>query len=129
MKNHNVHTRSFVFFIIYRPVLHFMSTLMTFHVFSLLMISKYGSSLTVKFNLSQNSIQTLIQTWVFKRKFKLEMNNVSIMMVVNPLQTRNLDFPSDLEVDQFNFTLSTKMRNLRVNLGRTLTLNYKKEGC
>ena len=50
------------------------------------------------------------------RKFKLNKDKTSIVVVDNPLQIRNLDYPSNFKLDDSDFDLSIKFRNLRVVL-------------
>ena len=47
-----------------------------------------------------------------------------MMLVSNPLQTKNVDLPSNLKLDQTDINLSPKLRNLGVVLDENLTLKY-----
>ena len=66
-----------------------------------------------------------IQTWMFKRKLKFIKDKTSIIIVGYPLQTKNIDLPSSLKLEQSDLKLSKKMRNLGVDLHKIFTLKYQ----
>ena len=72
-----------------------------------------------------NSVLNAVQTWMFKRKLKLNKDKTNIMVVGNPLQLRNIDLPSNLKLDQTDINLSTKLKNLGVVLDENLNLSIK----
>ena len=72
-----------------------------------------------------NSVLNAVQTWMFKRKLKLNKDKTNIMVVGNPLQLRNIDFPSILKLDQTDINLSKKLKNLGVIFDENLTLKYQ----
>ena len=47
------------------------------------------------------------------------------MVVGNPFQIRNFDFPSNSKLDRTEINLSTKLRNLCVVFDENLTLKYQ----
>ena len=71
-----------------------------------------------------NTVLTAVQTWMFKRKLKLNKHKTNIMVVGNPYQSRDIDFLSILKLDQTDINLSTKLKNLGVVFDENLTLNY-----
>ena len=62
---------------------------------------------------------------MFKRKLKLNKDKTNIMVIGNPLQLRNIDFPSILKLDQTDINLSSKLKNLGVVFDENLTLKYQ----
>ena len=72
-----------------------------------------------------NLVLNAVQTWMFKRKLKLNKDKTSILIVSNPLKMRNIDLPSNLKLDQTDINLLTKLRNLGVVLDENLTLKYQ----
>ena len=72
-----------------------------------------------------NLVLIAVPTWMFKIKLKLNKDETNIMVVSYPLQTRNIDLPSNLKLDQTDINLSTKRRNPGVVLMINLTLMYQ----
>ena len=72
-----------------------------------------------------NTVLNAVQTWMFKRKLKLNKDNTNIIVVGNPLQMRNIDLPTNLQLDQTDGKLSTKLRNPDVVFDENLTLKYQ----
>ena len=72
-----------------------------------------------------NSVLNAVQTWRFKRKLKLNKDKTNIMVVGNPLQLRNINFPSILKLDKTDINLSKKLKNLGVIFDENLTLKYQ----
>ena len=58
-----------------------------------------------------NTVFNAVQTLMFKRKPKLNMDKTNIMVVGNPLEIRNIDLTSNLKLDQADVNLSTKLGN------------------
>ena len=100
-----------------------------YRINSMLMIRKYFSWFTVKINVfffsKLNTVLNAVQTWMFKRKLNLNKNKTNIMVVGNPLQTRNIDLLSNSKLDHTDIILSTKLRNLYVVVDDILTLKYQ----
>ena len=69
-----------------------------------------------------NSILNAVQTWLFKIKLNLNKDKTNIMVVGNPLQLRNIEFPSNLKLDQIDICLPTKLKNLGVVFDENLTV-------
>ena len=66
-----------------------------------------------------------VQTWMFKRKLKLNKDKTNIMVVGDLLQMRNIYLPSNLKPDQSDFNLWTKLRNLGAVFDENLPLMYR----
>ena len=56
-----------------------------------------------------NTVLNAVLTCMFKRKLKLNNVKTNIMVVGNPVQMRNIDFPCTLKLDQTDTNLSTKL--------------------
>ena len=82
--------------------------------------------------LKLNTVLNAVQTWMFKRKLKLNKDKTNIMFVGNPLKMRNIDLPSNLKLNHTDINLSTKPKNLGVVFDEKLTPMFhccsKKEG-
>ena len=65
------------------------------------------------------------QTWMFKRKLKLNKDKTNIMVVGDTLRLRNIDLSPILKLDQTDINLSTKLRNLDVVSDEILTRKYQ----
>ena len=61
-----------------------------------------------------NTVLNAVQTSMFERKLKLNKVKTNIIVVVYPLQMRNINLPSNLKLDQSDINMSTKLRNLGV---------------
>ena len=75
--------------------------------------------------LKTHSVPNAVQTWMIKRKQKLNKKKTNIMVVGNPFHLRNIDLPSNLKMDQTDNNLSTKLKNLGAVLDENLTLKYQ----
>ena len=72
-----------------------------------------------------NVIIQAVQSWMHKRKLKLNTDKTNVMVVGNTQKLRNLDLPGTLLLDQTDVNLSSKLKNLGVILDQNLTLNYQ----
>ena len=72
-----------------------------------------------------NTFLNAVQTQMLKRKLMLNNNKTNIIILSNPLKLRNIDFPSILKLNQSDFNLSTKLRNLGVVFDENLTLKHQ----
>ena len=72
-----------------------------------------------------NTVLGAVQTWMFKRKLKLNKHKTNIKVVGNPLQLRNIDPPLNLKLDQTDLNPPTKLKNVGVVFDESLTLNYQ----
>ena len=58
-----------------------------------------------------NTVFNAVQTWMFKKKLKLNKDKTNMMVAGNLLQMRSIDLPSNIKLDQTDINLSTKLRN------------------
>ena len=72
-----------------------------------------------------NTVVHAVQSWMNKRKLKLNKDKTNIMLVGNVQKLRNLDFPSVLLLDRTDITLSSKLKNLGVIFDENLTLKHQ----
>ena len=71
--------------------------------------------------LKLNTVLNAVQTWMFKRKLKLNNDKTNMLVVGNPIHLENIDLSSKLKLDQTDINLSTKLRNLGVVFVENLT--------
>ena len=71
-----------------------------------------------------NTVLNAEQTWMLNGNLKLK-DETNIILVGNPLQLRNIDFPLILKLDQTDINISKKLKNLGVVFDENLTVEYQ----
>ena len=72
--------------------------------------------------LKTNTVLNAVHTWMFKRKLKFNKDETNIMVVCNPLHMTNIDFHTNLKLDETDISLSTQLRNLCVVFDENLII-------
>ena len=123
MKYHRIQCRSYIVYYLYVKYSIYVERLKCiYHI--------YADDAKIYFKLESkdqsvsklNTVLDAVQTWMFKRKLKLNKEKNNIIVVGNPLQKRNIDLPLNLKLDRTDINLSTKLKNPGILLDENSTL-------